>query len=151
MLRLWAIVLTANLLGAFLFTLALSEPIFPVFVLQAFREIGAQAMQPDFFTHCGKGVFSGWMIALMVWLLPSAEGSKVAIIVILTYVVALGGFSHIVAGSVEALYLARTGAIGYGDYLVRYAVPTLLGNIVGEVSLVAALNHAQVVAGKQKK
>jgi formate/nitrite transporter FocA (FNT family) len=28
-----------------------------------------------------------------------------------------------------------------------YLVPTLIGNIIGGVTIVAALNHAQIVAG----
>jgi formate-nitrite transporter family protein len=149
--RLWFIVLSANLVGACLFTLALREPIFQPFVLQAFREIGQEAMQPGFASHVVKGILSGWLIALMVWLLPAAEGSKVAIIVIITYFVALGGFSHVIAGSVETMFLAVNGSIGYLSYLTGYMLPTLIGNIIGGVSLVAALNHAQVVAGKGRK
>lgn len=151
MLRLWGIVLAANLVGTFLFSLILREPIFQPFVLQTFREIGLQGMEPGLLSHLVKGVLSGWLIALMVWLLPSAEGSKVAIIIIITYLVALGGFGHVIAGSVETVFLAVNGVISYGDYLGRFILPTLLGNIIGGVSLVAALNHAQVVAGKTKK
>ncbi|MFL5214177.1 MAG: formate/nitrite transporter family protein, partial [Microvirga sp.] len=33
---------------------------------------------------------------------------------------------------------------GYGDYLTRFFVPTLLGNVVGGVALVAVLNYGQV-------
>ncbi|MCL5406442.1 MAG: formate/nitrite transporter family protein [Deltaproteobacteria bacterium] len=35
--------------------------------------------------------------------------------------------------------------ITWGDYFVRFMLPTLLGNVIGGVSLVAAINHAQVV------
>lgn len=150
-LRLWSIVLAANLVGTFLFTLLLRMTLFEPQVLQAFEEIGREAMRASTLSHFTMAIFSGWLIALMVWLLPAAEGSKVAVIVIITYVVALGGFSHVVAGSVETLYLVVTGVIGFGEYLQRFLVPTLFGNIVGGVSLVAALNHAQVVAGKESK
>ena len=34
-------------------------------------------------------------------------------------------------------------------YFVQFFAPTLLGNIVGGVSLVAFLGHPQVVAGKE--
>lgn len=149
--RLWLIVLSANLVGAFLFTLALREPIFQPFIVEAFQDIGREAMEPGAAAIFLKAIFSGWLIALMVWLLPTAESSKVAIIVIITYVVALGQFSHVIAGSVETLYLVATGGMQFVDYLLGYMLPTLAGNIIGGVSLVAALNHAQVVAGKRKK
>ena len=94
-----------------------------------------------------RGVFAGWLIALMVWLLPVAEVARVNVIIIITWLVGLAGFSHIVAGSVETLFLVWSGGAGWGDYLAGYALPTLLGNIIGGVTLVAILNHAQVVAG----
>lgn len=58
--------------------------------------------------------------------------------------------SHIIAGSVETMYLAVSGIITYGSYVTGYMIPALSGNIVGGVALVAALNHAQVVAGKKR-
>jgi len=38
------------------------------------------------------------------------------------------------------------GAISWGDYLVRFLVPALIGNSIGGVVFVAMLNHAQVKA-----
>jgi hypothetical protein len=35
----------------------------------------------------------------------------------------------------------------FGTYLTQFFVPTLLVNILGSISLVAALGHAQVVGG----
>ena len=67
-----------------------------------------------------------------------------SIIIIVTYVVALPHLAHIIAGSVDAFYLVAIGEAGYGDYLTRFFVPTLLGNVVGGVALVAVLNYGQV-------
>ncbi len=61
-------------------------------------------------------------------------------------VVALGGFAHIIAGSVDVLYLVNIGAVSWLTYLVGFMLPTLIGNIIGGVSLVAALNFAQVAS-----
>lgn len=87
---------------------------------------------------------SGWLIALMVWLIPGAETSEVAVIIIITYLVGLGNLAHIIAGSVEVLYAVTSGAASWGEYFGGFMIPTLLGNIIGGVSLVAALNYAQV-------
>lgn len=87
----------------------------------------------------------------MVWLLPAAQSARVHIIVVITYVVGLAGFAHIIAGSIEVLYLVHTGAAGWGELFGRFIAPTLIGNIVGGVSLVAALNHQQVVAGSAEE
>jgi formate/nitrite transporter FocA (FNT family) len=72
--------------------------------------------------------------------------TRLHIIIIITYLVALGGFAHIIAGSVDVLYLVNVGTISWLTYLAGFLLPTLIGNIIGGVSLVAALNFAQVAS-----
>ena len=91
-----------------------------------------------------KSVLAGWLIALMVWLMPSAGQSRLLLILIITYLVAIGHFSHLIAGSSEVAYLVVTHQLGPLDYLTRFFAPTFLGNVVGGTSLVALLNHAPV-------
>jgi formate/nitrite transporter FocA (FNT family) len=76
-------------------------------------------------------IFAGWLIALMVWLLPAAEANRVQVIVIVTYGVALGSFAHLIAGSIDVIHLARMGGISWPGLLGGFLVPTLLGNIIG--------------------
>jgi formate-nitrite transporter family protein len=149
-LRLWATVLVANLLGTFLFALAVARAkLFEPAVQQAMLNIGmAHTGQPILLTFI-RAVFAGWLIALMVWLLPAADSSRVSIIIILTYIVGLGGLNHVIAGSTTLFYLIANGSLSLNSYLVGFLLPTLLGNVVGGVSLVAALGHAQV-AGSNK-
>lgn len=146
--RLWAIVLGANLLGALAFGFVAARlPVFSRADLAGLDSVAASAMAGDAGATFLRAIFAGWLIALMVWLLPAAEAGRVWIIVIITYVVALGGFAHVIAGSVEGFYAVSRGLLGAPDFVARFLAPTLAGNIVGGVSLVAALNHAQVVAG----
>ena len=112
----------------------------------AFTEIAHHALGSSFSTTCLKGVFAGWLIALMVWLLPGAGGMRPVVIMIITYVVAIAGLAHIVAGSVDAAYLVWTGAATLAEYVWRFFLPTLLGNAVGGVTLVAVLNYGQVAS-----
>jgi formate/nitrite transporter FocA (FNT family) len=42
-------------------------------------------------------------------MLPSAEGTEIFVITLITYLIALGGFTHVVAGSAEALYMWFAG------------------------------------------
>jgi formate/nitrite transporter FocA (FNT family) len=145
--RLWGIVLLANLLGAFIFaTIVAHTPLFPPEINAAFVTIGRESLRGDFGLVVLRGVFAGWLIALMIWLLPVAQNARLHIIILLTYTVALGGFAHIIAGSVDVLYLVSTGVIGWGHALGGFIAPTLLGNILGGVALVAALNYAQVAS-----
>jgi formate/nitrite transporter FocA (FNT family) len=147
-LRLWTVVLAANLAGALLVAIVCARTnAFDPHVRAAFIEMGHKAMEHGFWTVLLRGVFAGWLIALMVWLLPFAETARVWVIVIITYVVGLGHFSHIIAGAVETFALAAAGAQSWITVLGRYIVPTLIGNIIGGITLVATLNHAQVVAG----
>lgn len=148
--RLWSIVLVTNLVGAWLFTLALQPTLFAPEVLSSFTYIGKEAMAPGAYATFFKAIFGGWLIALMVWLLPGSESSRIPTIIIITYFVGLGKMSHVIGGSAETLYLVTTGQTPFSDYLVNFLLPTMLGNVVGGVALVAALNHAQVVAGTGK-
>jgi formate-nitrite transporter family protein len=146
--RLWAVVLVANLLGALLVGIvAARTEAFDPHVRESFVEIGRKATEHGFGVTLLRGVFAGWLIALMVWLLPFAETARVWVIVVITYVVGLGHFSHIIAGAVEVFALAAAGQAGWASVLGGYVVPTLVGNVLGGVTLVATLNHAQVVAG----
>ncbi len=86
----------------------------------------------------------------MVWMLPVAHHSRVAVVIIITYVVALGRFPHIIAGSIEVMYLVAAGELAWTSYVFGYGIPTLIGNAVGGVALVSALNHAQVMAGRTR-
>jgi formate-nitrite transporter family protein len=149
--RLWALVLLANVCATALIALTLAHTsIFAPEVTTAFGEIARHTVANPFGVTFVKAVFAGWLIALMVWLLPGAEGMRPIVIILITYVVALGDFSHIIAGSVDAFYLVATGAATFGDYVSRFFLPTLLGNVSGGVALVAVLNFGQVAPEIEK-
>ena len=149
MLRLWAIVLTTNLVGTFLFALCVAKiDIFDPRTTTSMIEIGQAHMGAPFLIAFMRSIFAGWLIALMVWLLPGAETARVGIIIIITYLIGLGGFNHIIAGSTTVFYLVVQGEVSLGAYFTQFFLPTILGNVLGGLSLVAALGHAQVVGGK---
>jgi formate/nitrite transporter FocA (FNT family) len=145
--KVWAVVLFANLLGAAIFAYAAAHtPIFSPAVRAAFEHVGREAAAPAFWTIVVRGIVAGWLIALMVWLLPAADAMRLFVILIITYIVGLGSFSHIIAGSVEVLYVVATGGISWLQYLGGYLLPVFIGNVIGGVSLVAVLNYGQVVS-----
>ena len=144
LLRLWAVILVGNLVAALLTSaLVAFSGAFPADSLKAFDQLAVAATNHPFWVLFAKAIFAGWLIALMVWLLPLAEGAAVFVIIILTYVVAAADFGHIIAGSVEAFYGAWHGAIGWGD-VGAFIIPTLLGNSVGGVAFVAAVSTAEI-------
>jgi formate/nitrite transporter FocA (FNT family) len=141
--RFWIIVFCANVAGTWLFAWGIShESFFQPPVWQALNTISRTAVAESFWPMVFKAVLAGWLIALMVWVLPSAGPAKMPIIVVLTYVVAMGQFSHVIAGSCEAAFGVIVGISGLKTYFFTFLFPTLLGNTIGGVALVAILNHA---------
>ncbi len=149
-LRIWGVILAANLAGTFLFALCIGRiAIFNPAIRQVFTSVSQEGIGSGFGITFVRAIFAGWLIALTVWLLPAADSSRVSIIIILTYLIGIGGFNHVIAGSTKMFYLMVTGGETVGAYVTQFFIPTLLGNILGGVSLVAFLGHAQVVAGKE--
>ena len=146
--RLWIVVFIANIIGTAVFAAVVSHSsTFDAETRAAFAALGHHAMLHGFGTVLLRGIFGGWLIALMVWLLPFAESFRVLVIILLTYLVGLGDFSHVIAGAVETLYTVMIGEKSFAIWLIGFLLPALLGNIIGGVTLVAVLNHAQVMAG----
>ena len=145
MLRLWGIVLLGNLAGCFLFAgfLAYSGALSPD-MAEAVRAIGTKLMANTPFEMFVKAIVSGWLIAALVWMLPSAEGTEIFVITLITYLMALGGFTHVVAGSAEAFYLWLEGHESLSRIVFGFFLPTLAGNVFGGTLLFAVLSYAQV-------
>jgi formate/nitrite transporter FocA (FNT family) len=144
-LRLWGVVLLANLLGTTIFGAGLYlADVFDAVRSDALMSIAQHPTSKGFWNTFVAALFAGWLIALMVWLLPVADNSRVAVIIIITYFVGLGGFIHIVAGSTLVAYSLAAGITTPASALSDFFMPTLTGNIIGGVAFVAALNYAQV-------
>ena len=146
-LRLWGLVLVSNLVATLLFALFLAKtPVFPAESQAAFAEISGAVYQHGFVETFWSGLMAGWLIALMVWILPASGSARPLVIFAMTYLVGLCKLSHSIAGSVEGLFMVLKGAQGLGSYFTVFLIPTLIGNIVGGVGLVAVLNYGQVVS-----
>jgi formate/nitrite transporter FocA (FNT family) len=144
--RMWAIVLVCNLVGTAIFavfagaTLAVPEPIW-----QAMLSVSQRAVLHPPLELGVQGLVAGYLMAAMVWLVTSAGTSQVAVVTLMTYLIGLGGFAHIVAGTTESVALMVDGQLSASDMLVGFVAPVLLGNIVGGTLLFALLSHAQVM------
>lgn len=148
-LRLWGVVLVANMVGAFLFAWASAwTTTFSPELSRTMVEIGREGVSHDFATAFVKAIFGGWMIALMVWLMPSAQGTRIWVILIITWCLSVAELTHIIAGSLDVMFAVMSGAVSWGTFLTRFAIPVFLGNSIGGIVFVAALNHAQVAAGE---
>ena len=149
--RLWAVVLVGNLMGTLLVAyVMLHLPIFDTQTDKAFLEIGRKVMENDTSQMFAKGIISGWMIATMVWMIPSMESAKMWIIILITYLMALGDFTHIVVGTAEVSYLVFAGELAWKDFWLIFAGPTLAGNIIGGSFIFALISHAQIRSDTKK-
>jgi len=143
--RYWAIVFISNIVATLFFAAVLSIPnLFAPDAIRSFTELGMHAVEPGFLGVLVKAVFAGWLIALMVWLMPAAGSARFLVIVAVTWLISVAKFSHVIAGSAEGAFAAFHGAISAADYLVGFLIPALIGNSIGGVVFVAMLNHAQV-------
>jgi len=144
-LRLWGIVLTWNLIGTACFAAMLQLPgVFSTDVQASLDRVAEAPFSGSFGVTVVRAVLAGWLIALMVLLLPSARSARLLTVLLITYVVAACKLSHVIAGSVEGLYAVFSGAVGLGDYFFVFLIPTLIGNVIGGISLVALINHAAI-------
>lgn len=147
--RLWAIVLGTNLAGATIFAFAIAHSsVFDPAIKNQFSQVGLAVLAPETSSIFVRGIFAGWLIALMVWLLPAADTQKLWVIVIVTYLVGVLGLSHIIAGSVDAIYAVAAAQASWGLYFFHFLIPVFFGNVIGGVLLVALLNYGQVAPEK---
>lgn len=149
-LRLWAVVLPANVAGAFAFAIlaARTTGLDPSFV-DALSRLGAHAIAHPATTVFWSGVIGGWMIALAAWLVSSSHSitGSVMVIWLLTYIVGLGNFSHCIATSCEIFVTILTHHADWMAY-PKWFIPAVSGNICGGVGLVTILEYGQVIYGE---
>jgi formate/nitrite transporter FocA (FNT family) len=144
--RLWGVVLLANMAGTLIAAaLCTFTPVLTPELKTAMLEIAAQILNHSWPEMLFRAIASGFLIATMVWLIPSAEAAQFHVIVVSTYLIAAAGFMHIVAGSVEAFLLVLNGHLGVQPMIIDFVVPVLVGNIIGGTALFALIAYAQVM------
>ncbi len=145
LMRLWGVVLLGNIIGTGIAAWAFEYmPIFDEPTRDAFTKIGMDVMKNNPTEMFSNAIISGWLIATMVWMFPSAGAAKIVVIILMTWLIALGDTTHIVVGSVEILYLVFSGTLHWSDFIWPFALPTLAGNICGGTFIFALMSHAQI-------
>lgn len=152
MMRLWGLVLAANLVGVLVMAVVLARtPMLGLDLLAEMDHVARTATEGGGFGGVFyKAIFAGWLVALMAWLI-AATGSTVGQILLVwltTAPISAFGFKHSIAGSAEAFYRALRHEATWGEMAGEFVVPAVLGNIVGGVVFVALLNYGQVAADR---
>jgi formate/nitrite transporter FocA (FNT family) len=143
--RLWGVVLFANFVGTFVAGLFFTfTPVLTPEIHAVMLDIARHTMENNIPQMFSKGIGAGFLIAGMVWLLPSAKDSHFHVIILMTYLIAICGFTHIIAGSLEGFMLVLNAHMGVLDLLTRFMVPTLLGNVIGGTVLFSLISYGQV-------
>src|SRR5690242_9927584 len=147
--KLWGIVLPANVLGALGFAAiaGLTGALRPD-MAQTLAGLGLDALHHPATVVFWSGVMGGWIIATVAWLVSGSHSitGSVMIIWMLAFVVGLGHFAHCIAASGEILTAVLTGqATGMG--FLKWLGLAVAGNVCGGVGMVTLLEYGQVVYG----
>lgn len=143
--KLWGVVLSTNFIGTFIAALLVTKFSFvSPEMLHVFTEISLHAVDQEFWHIFQMAIPAGFLIACLVWMLPSAHGgTDFWVIIMMTYIIAIGDFAHIVAGSAEAFILLLQGQIEFMK-CIGFLVAACAGNIIGGTVLFAVIAYNQV-------
>jgi len=145
MLRLWGIVLSANLVGAAVIAALFAlTPLLPVSHLDALDHLSVGYLERSELQTFLSAIVAGWLIAALVWTMPSVPNSRFALVLFFTWLVGIGHFAHIIAGAVSAFFVVLTGGVTLLDATLSFLLPALLGNVIGGSVLFALISYAQV-------
>lgn len=148
LLRLWVVVLAANLLGAGVgaFILANTQVLAPD-AMEAGAELVREGLGYGWWDLFFKAVFAGWLVAGLVWLVIAARDtiSRVIITYLVFYTIPVLGLLHVVSTAAEVLFFAFSDIPGPGmaTLVARFWLPVLFGNTAGGVILLALVSYAQ--------
>jgi formate/nitrite transporter FocA (FNT family) len=144
-LRLWGIVFAGNLIGAAAISAAAFYlPLQSAELTQAMVEVSAKLFEKTPTDMFLQGIPAGFLIASVAWIRSASDDSSFWIVLVLSYAIALGHFTHVVAGAAEAFLLLWSGHAGPAWVVFNFLIPAFAGNVVGGTGLFAMLAHAQV-------
>lgn len=143
--RLWSIVLAANVMGAFaaaglfVYTSAIPSDLMPAILSLSEHAVGMPAWDSFW-----RAIPAGILVAAIVWMLPQAEEASFFVVLVFTWLIAAGDFTHVVAGSVEMAVLMLQGSLNISGAVFGFFLPVLAGNIVGGTGIFALMAWGQV-------
>ena len=143
--RVWSVVFLANAIGCVLVATGLvTLELVPARVGAAMVDASVHLTHLSPHQVFVRGIGAGFLVAAMVWMMPGTKSGEFALISFTAWLIALGGFTHVIAGMVEITALVLTGHLGAAEGLFTLTMPMLAGNVLGGTFLFAALAYAQV-------
>ena len=146
LLRLWAIVVFGNLVGAALCGLLLYLADEVVHARSGYLEIGQHLVRFSSFGLIISAILAGWLMALGAWLAVSSPRTiaQITVIYFVTFLIGIGGLHHSIAGSVEMVTAMLHSSEFTPTMAFRFVSLALLGNLIGGSCFVALLNHGHI-------
>lgn len=142
--RLWAIVFAANLCGTFIAAaIPLHLPMFVPEHVDAMLDISMHFAERPLLIVLVSAIPAGFLVAVLVWMLPSSKNFEIWTIMLITFTIALLDTSHVIVGSTELFMVWLNGQVAFSDIVPRLFL-ALLGNMIGGTVLFAGLAYAQV-------
>lgn len=144
LLRLWGIVLFANVVGAALvaFFFAKTSILEPDVAATGYS-FGEHALSFSWSALFFKGILAGVLVATMVWLSHASRDtiSRFFIVYFIMFMIPVGDLFHCVVGAFEMFYLVFSGPTSLLTVLMDFFVPVVIGNTIGGVFFVALVNY----------
>jgi formate/nitrite transporter FocA (FNT family) len=149
----WLTVLVGNFTGGALGAVAVATTgVFSPSTAQAAAEIAVTGVRTPWTTLFFKAVFAGLVVAGVVWVdYASRETTTRLLVVYLAFfAIPFANLYHVVVSFTEVVYLVVLGELALVTGLVEFVLPVLLGNTVGGVALVTAVNYFQTTKDRLK-
>ena len=146
LLRIWIVVLLANLFGGMLGALALSTTgVLSPEAAMAAGGFAEKAIETPWWTLFSKAVFAGLIVAGVVWVDFSLRDSisRLVLVYIAFLAIPFGNLYHVVVSATEMLFLVFNGELALMIGVTEFVLPVLLGNSIGGVVLVTVVNYFQ--------
>ena len=147
LLRVWAVSLVFNLLGAAVFAALIGLPrvLEPVAVADIIS-VAQFKLSMGWGEAFVRAIFAGWLMTILTWLLLACDsvGSRLAVIWMIASLLVLGRFNHAVISACEVFIAWGVGLPPqWGRFLLGELAPAVLGNLTGGVVFVTALHYLQ--------
>jgi formate-nitrite transporter family protein len=146
--RVWSVVFTGNLCGAFLFAVALYVlgPAMGAVEPWAFAKMATDLVGHPWWVILLSGVLAGWLMGDLGWVVAASRDtiSQVVCVGVITSAIGLAQLHHVVVGSAEVAVGLLAGATSLGDFFLFLALAGM-GNALGGVIFVAIIKYGHAI------
>jgi formate/nitrite transporter FocA (FNT family) len=142
----WLTVLVGNFAGGALGAVAVATTgVFSSSTARVAVDIALTGVRTPWTTLFFKATFAGLIVAGVVWVdYASRETtSRLLVVYLAFFAIPFANLYHVVVSFTEVVYLVVLGELALATGLVEFVLPVLLGNTVGGVALVTAVNYFQ--------